>query len=260
MKFKQNIIILLILVNSLVLSGQFNLQTGYGVGFFNSKYSIDKNVAQEKLKNHKILHRYGLTFEYRSNKNLLFALSPGIDIHQTRHNLISVTNSPPGASSPYQLLDRLLHNSTIQNYKLGLAVGYLFKINDVSFISFGVQYDHFFVNRVIIKQSIAISEFYPININSSVSPTSTVESYRDVIDFDKIGFRNRFKLDNRYVLFSVGYRLTKNRLFFHPSFVYTSASPLLVRPLYQMPFRYNLLLLNFNIGYTFPQKNKTHEK
>lgn len=247
------------LINCFNISSQWNTQIGYGIGFFDNKYSKEYESFLMSLENKDIsqlLHRLNFKFEYQLENNLLFAVNSGIDVHRVYRDLHYIWESSDGQ---LENRSRYLHNSMFQNYKIGLSVGYLFQINDVSGIGLEVQYDHFFVNRIRTKTSYNMLEHHETIDNLGDTPLISSESYVDMIDFDKIGYRNRFVRNNRYFLFTLGYRFWKENIFFYPSVSYSYfVLQNFVRPpsvSYQ-----NLFLINFNFGYTLPQKNKNDEK
>ena len=247
------------MINCFNISSQWNTQIGYSIGFLDNKYSKGYESYLMSLENKDIsqlLHRLNFRLEYQLENNLSFAVNSGIDVHRVYRDLHNIRES---SDSQLEIRSRHIHNSLIQNYKIGLSVGYLFQLNDVSSIGLEVQYDHFFVNQIRIKTSSQTLEHYAISDSPSDKPLISSKSYVDMIDFDKVGYKNRFAWDNRYFLFKLGYRFQKKNMFFHPSIGYSYfVLQNFVRPpsvSYQ-----NLFLINFNIGYTLPQKSKNNEK
>lgn len=259
MRFLNKGLVFFMLFNFLNVFGQWNTQIGYGIGFFNNKYSKEYEIHLMSLENKDIsqlIHRLNFKFEYQLKNNLLFAVNTGIDFHSVYRDLYNIQES---SISQLEIHSRHIHNSLIQSYKIGLSFGYLFQINDISGIGLELQYDHFFVNQIRIKTSSYTLEHYAISDNSNDKPLISSTSYADMIDFDAIDYKNRFNWNNRYFLITLGYRFRKENIFFHPSL---SFSYFILRDFVSPPSvsYQNLFLMNFSIGYTFPQKTKHDEK
>lgn len=256
MKFFFVSIVFLVAHNCSTILGQFNIQTGYDFGFFKTDYYYSNEFLSLKDDSHQI-HRLNGKIEYQFKNNLLVSLNTGIDIHDFRHHL-ETKGDNVGASSFIQ--SKSFHHSKIQTYRFGLSIGYQHYLNNTSILFLSISYDQFFVNSVNINRSDYIRNRFLISEVENNNPYFTSIEHRAMIDLNEIGYRNKFKTDNRHIIFSLGYRYYKGSFFISPSLAITTKNKTPVRSFGAPPKPQNLFLFGVNLGYTLPQKNKNDEK
>ena len=253
---KNKLIIISVCLFSSIFSsfGQWNVQTGYDLGVFTNDYYDYSELLKEKEASH-LLHRLNVKLEYQLKNNLLISMNSGVDFHDVKHDLLFTLESIYSGTEMKQH-NRSIHHSTIQNYKIGLSVGYMYSFNDFSSISFGVNYDQFFVNRVKNQKSYHIIEYYSDFETQNSKLQFRDEKYTSMIDQNEIGNGNKFKVNNRLIIFSLSYRYQIDDFFINSSAGLSFRNNNLVGTASFIPKPQNLFLFGINFGYTLPQKSK----
>jgi len=225
--------------------GQWNVQTGYDFGTF--------TIPKTERKNFNNLHRFSLIGEHVFENKMLVNINTGIDFHRINYQTVNTTEPTNDYSEEF-----ISHNNVnIQNFKMGLSMGYNFIIDHTSSIKVSLLYDHYFVNRLTIKKSYSKINSYnePANNLASNEPLSQVYEFSPDIDFERFGYKNNFVLNNNNISLSVGYCYKLGRVFINSSLRFSPLNTGFV--LFR---RQNLFLFGINLGYTFPQKDKNDEE
>lgn len=246
-----------IVFNSHAIIAQWNIQTGYDFGVFTTDY-YGSHLLNKKESSH-YLHRLNAKTEYQFKNNFFLSFNSGIDYHDVQHNLQTIEGAVFDGSTMEQHSNSI-HHSTLQSYRLGLSLGYRYSINNVASFLFSINYDQFFINRIKNKKS-----SYTVNYYSSSEVEDNIlyysgEEYRTMIDLREIGYRNKFKRANRYIIFSIGYRYQKGDFFMNPSIGFSPRNNNLVGSASVIPKQQNLFLFGINFGYTLPKKTNKNEK
>lgn len=245
MQFRKIFFVLFILNSSLIFS-QFNVQTGYDFGTF--------TIPATQRKNFNNSHRVNLASEYIFTNKVLVSLNSGVDLQKINYTSNNIINGSDENSSTEYISESEIN---IQTYRVGLSLGYQFEITPLTNILFKISYDQYFVNKVSITKGYQIKNFYtvPSNEIDNNEPIISTKEFSPNIDFQRIGFRNKFLKENRNIVFSLIYRYHINDFFISPSISFSPFNEGFVL------FRsQNLFLFGLNLGYTFPQKNKENEK
>lgn len=250
-------VLVFLALNSCFGLGQFNVQIGYDFGFFTTDYH-GSHLLNKEDDLHR-LHRLNGKLEYHFQNNLIIALDAGINVHNVRHNLLIIENAV-FAGSVVEQHSISVHHSTFQAFRTGLSVGYKFDIGKTSSILFTVNYAQFFFNRVIIRQSYSAINYYLTSDVENMDPDYSFEKHTPMINLNEIGYRNKFKNQNKHIIFSLGYRYHHNDFFINPSLSFSPSNNSLVSPASVIPRTQSLFLFGVSVGYTFPQKNKSDEK
>jgi len=234
--------------------GQFNVQTGYNFGFFDTKYYAPELVG--KSDNSHRINRLNGRVEYQLKKKLLIGLNTGLDFFDIRHHF-ETKGDNVGVSSFKKA--ESIHHSRIQAYRVGLSIGYQYLFNNGSSLCFSVNYDQFFINSVKIIRSDYIKKLFSISEVENNAPYLTSVEHRTMIDLNEIGYRNEFKQDNRHIIFSLEYRYYWERFFMSSTLAISTKNKNPIRS-FRIPKRQNLFLFGINLGYTFPQKDQNDEE
>ncbi|MGM0477911.1 MAG: hypothetical protein ACQERC_01725 [Bacteroidota bacterium] len=225
--------------------GQWNVQTGYDFGTF--------TIPKTQRKNFNNLHRFSLIGEYIFSNEISVNINTGIDLHKIDYQAVNTIEPTSNYSKEF-----ITHNNiNIQNFKFGLSMGYNFILNNNSSIKVSLNYDHYFVNRLTIKESYSIINSYsvPTDEIESNEPLSKVHEFSPELDYERFGYKNTFVLSNNNVSLSIGYRYRLGSVFINSSIRFSPLNTGFV--LFR---RQNLFLIGVNLGYTFPQKDGTDEK
>lgn len=234
--------------------GQFNVQTGYNFGFFHTKYYVPELLS--KTDNAHRINRLNLELEYQFKKKLLIGLNTGVDFNDIRHHL-ETKGDNVGVSS-FKIAESI-HHSKIQTFRLGLSIGYQYLFKNASSLCFSVNYDQFFINSVNIIKSEYIKSLSSATEAENNAPYLTIVEHRAMIDLNEIGYRNKIKKDNRYIIFSLEYRYYWECFFVSTSMAISTKTTNPVRS-FSLPKPQNLFLFGVNIGYTFSKNSEKDEK
>ncbi len=238
--------LILFILLPLGLIGQWNIQTGYDFG----TYTIP--VTQRKNFNNS--HRVNLVNEYIFTNKVLVSLNSGIDLQKINY----ISNNRINGSNENSFTEYISENEiNIQTYRLGLSLGYQFEITPLTNILFKISYDQYFVNNVSIKKGYQTKNSYsvPSSEIDNYEPTVSTKEFSPNIDFQRIGYRNKFLKENRNLVFSLIYRYHIHDFFISPSISFSPFNEGFVL----FPSQ-NLFLFGVNLGYTFPQKDQNNEK
>lgn len=243
------IIFCFLALNSFFVFGQWNVQLGHEYGV--SKVVYHSTPQGEDDENNQ-LHRFKIVGEYQFNNGFIVALNSGVDWHviDYEYNTESTISGFPSTVSRNII-------GTIQNYRVGFSVGYLFNISENSKIGLNLGYDQFFVNKVLIKESNYTTNIYT---GSDSEPHISSQEFQPLINLEEIGYQNKLRKKNKNLVFSLSYRFKMANFFISPSIVYSPFSRLLWSNPAVIPKSQHIYLFGLNIGYTFPQKNNYNEK
>lgn len=240
------ILFLTLVLNFHLVSGQWNIQTGYDFGTF--------TIPVTQRKNFNKIHRVNLVGEYIFKNNILVNLNTGVDFHLIDYHSTSRITDPSGNNSTESISTKDIN---IQNFRIGLSLGYQFKINNISSIKLNLSYDQYFVNHLVINESFRIKNSYDVPADEIDYNEPNIQTYEfsPRLDYQRFGYRNKFVIDNRNIIFSLGYRHQMDNFFVNPSLGFSPLNTgfILFR-------RQNLFLFGINLGFTLPQKNKNNEK
>lgn len=248
MKRTTSLPLILLLFVFKISFGQWNVQTGYDFGFFRTDYQGSEALSTEEDSHN--LHRINVKLEYQFKNNFLVSLNTGANIHNVSHDLKTIKNTNFDGNSVVRHRTSI-HNSTLQTYRIGLSIGYNFSINNSSSVIVSVNYNQFFFNKVTNKRSLFITNYYLSSDGEKSDPIYTENEYQDMIDLDEIGYRNKFKKENKHLVFSLGYRHQIRDFFINPTLGLSLLNNSLVKPEFIIPKRQTLFLFGLNIGYTF---------
>lgn len=233
---------------------QFNLQAGYDVGFYDMTYNSEYLLSEKKGSH--LLHRAILKVEYQFKNNLLFGINTGIDFHNYRHEIMSIMEG----NTYIENHSKSIHESIFRTNRVGLSFGFKHHINNNSKLFFTLSYDQFIISSVKNKESLRIEENYLYSESSGKYLANKTESYETMINLDEIGYYQKLNLDNRHVIFSIGYRYQINEVFFSSSLKFSPFNRSFVDPIFISPTNQNIYLFNLTFGYTFSKKSEKDEK
>ena len=249
------ILILVFLYTAFLTYGQWNVQTGYNFGFFSTDYNGGELLDRKENTYH--LHRVNLNGAYEFKNNLFASMTTGVDIYDVKHDLVIIDDVVSDGNT-FEEQRRSIHSSIIQNFKIGVSVGYKVRLNAKSSTFFSIGFNQFFVNEVNIKRSKYSEKYY--SESDEDTPFQSKKEQRTMIDLEEIGHRNKLSRHNQLFIFSLGYRYEFDNRFIGCSVGFSPRNRSLVRPIFLIPEPQNLFLFGINLGYTFPQKDQNDEE
>ncbi|MDX1653487.1 MAG: hypothetical protein R3277_13395 [Brumimicrobium sp.] len=232
--------------------GQWNIQTGYDFGAMTFKeYNSNVNMNSKW----DFVNRFNLITEYSFKNDFLFSVNSGLDIHNILFDQERVVINSNGGTDVYGGRSEL----NIQTYRLGFSTGYNWHLNKSSSLVFKFNFHQFFINRITIFQMTSTVKNYdvPQDEVTENDPLYFSSELNNRLDYQKIGYRNKWKRDNNNVNVSVEYRRQVFSLY-HLTF-FAGYSPFDRRIYPVTSEKRNLFLLGLRIVYTFPQKSKKDE-
>jgi len=244
----QKILIVLAVLNSSLILGQWNIQAGYDFGAMNFR---EKNPNVKMNSKWDFVSRYNIIGEYTLKNDFLLAFNTGLDIHNIiRDQERMISNN--GVTEIYG--GRF--ESNIQTLRLGFSLGYKVELNKTSNLVFKVNFHQFFINRIKIIQMESTLEQYNISTDefNVATPNFSFSELNNRLDYDKIGYRNKLNTNNNNINVSIEYR----RLIFlkYHLNIFGGYSPFDQRIYPTTSNRRNIFILGIRLGYTFPKKKK----
>lgn len=251
--------VFLIVVFSLITSHkvfcQLNIQTGYDIGFYDFSFNGEYLLSDKKVSH--FLHRTNVKLEYKFKNNFFIGLKTGLDFHDYHHELVYIREGNDYA----EMHDISKHESVIRNSNIGLSIGYIYHFNQVSSLFLMINYDQFFINNVKNTESSYVEKYYSISETEGKYLAARSEKYATMIDLEDIGYYEKLNLENRHVIFSIGYRYQFNDVFMSSSIKYSPFNRSLFGTGFITPDgNQNIFLFGLKIGYTFSKKPDEHEK
>ncbi|PHR43956.1 MAG: hypothetical protein COA32_15590 [Fluviicola sp.] len=246
-------ILILFILNSYLNFGQFNIQSGYDLGamkFQDNSPNIKMNSKWD------FVNRCNLIGEYTLKNNFLFSINTGIDFHNILHDQERIVSNSIGGTDVYG--GRF--ESNIQTFRLGFSIGYKWRVRKLSALVFKVNFHQFFINQIKILHMESTFEEYdvPKDEIDNHSPLYSTSELDNRLDYNKIGYRNKWVKENSNMNISIEYRYTfKSK---YQIIIFTGYSPFDQRIYPTTSKKRNLFMFGLRLGYTLPQKNKENEK
>lgn len=247
------IIVVCVLVMSITVTGQLNIQTGYDFGLLLSPKPTPPFSLDSRWEN---AHRFNLNSEYTFRNRILITLNTGFDVQNIdfKSRRVSENNYGGVDINEGEIIAR------IQNYRIGFSVGYDIKINEKSSIIVKLSYDQYFINKITVYESTAsFKRFHvPEDQINNTQPETTIETFHDSYNSESIGYPNMFRRDNNHIYLSLEYRYNFTHFNVNPFFGY---SPFIKR-IFPVSDNLNYFLFGFRLGYEIPlskEKTKQHE-
>lgn len=245
------------MVLPLACASQLNVQLKYDIGFYNSSYTGGSLSAED---NSYVLNRLSSKLEYQFANSFIVALSAGWDRHKISNHLESkrILNN---YGSQEQWHSTFIHQSKIQTFRGGLNLGYIYSFGEHSNLSFSISYSHFFVNNVDILDSRFIEKRFTKAeaVSNDPIPYFSLEQYREGIELNEVGYKNKFRTSNGQLEFSIEYRYK-----FKSSFIGVCAgwSPFnrnFVDPNFVVPLPQQMLSCGVSFGYVIFKRFNDNE-
>ena len=239
---KRYYILAIVLLISISVSGQINIQTGYDYGIV--------KFRSDRFNN---LHRFNFNFEYEFKSNLILGINSGFDMHKVKY--YSVSRSGEGVCN-VRTVD---YEATAKTRRAELTVGYIFIINKKSSIRPKLSFGYFWLQNVNIFNSTITDEIYNGECISADNSTmiSSISQFEEVVRYRSFHYDNGSKKDYIATI-SLEYQYRMGDFFISS---YIGFSPFEKKDFVIAGGYYsNYYLLGFRIGYTLPfSKEKTKE-
>ncbi|PHR43957.1 MAG: hypothetical protein COA32_15595 [Fluviicola sp.] len=189
------IIVVLFILNSQLIFGQWNIQTGYDFGLikFPKVENLDRKI------NFNTLHRTNFVVESILNNGLLFSLNIGYDHYNSKANFSRTTVSNNTRVTNFS------YDTNVKNLRLEIGTGYSWSLDHRSTLVVKVYSGVFFISDYKINESQVTNETFSGDNVSNENLLAYQSDFVDLVDFkelygsDRIGFHPiSFSVEYRY--------------------------------------------------------------